>query len=323
MGAPIRRPGANRAGAAGSVRENPAEDSGAAITPQLETRLPPALLRYAALGWRVLPCWPGTKKAIEPHTAASADPAVIQAWQRGEPVPGWEPRTAEAWRRQSRFAGWALALGPASGVLALDVDGAQGERSLADLERRHGPLEDSLAMVESGSGLGWHLYFRHPGGELLNRHIGPSLEARGDKLLLMLPPSRHPSGGRYRWADGRDPIAARLQLPPAWLVDLLQPEPAVERPQWQPSVQPVPSRAAYLQRAIEAELIAVAGAPEGARNQTLNRSAHALLRFAADGAVDPGAIVEGLVAAARHAGLRPSEALPTIRSAARARGIAL
>jgi hypothetical protein len=282
-----------------------------------------AALRYAALGWRVLPCWPGTKKGIVRHSEASADPAVIHAWQRGEPVPGWEPRTAEAWRRQARFAGWALALGPESGVLALDVDGPEGERSLAELERRHGALDDLLPMVESGSGAGWHLYFWHPGGELLNRHIGPSLEARGDKLLLMLPPSRHPSGGRYRWAEGRDPITAPLQLPPAWLVDLLQPEPPVERPQWQPSAQPVTTRQAYLERAIEAELSAVAGAARGARNETLNRAAHALLRFAGDGGVDRAAIVDGLVAAARHAGLRPSEALPTIRSAARARGIAL
>ena len=282
-----------------------------------------AALAYAELGWRLLPCWPGTKKAIAPHTAASNDPAVIQAWQRGEPMPGWEARTAGAWRRQSRAAGWALALGPASGVLALDVDGEQGWRALAELERRHGALDDALPHVESGSGAGWHFYFRHPGGELANRDIGPKLEARGDKLLLMLPPSRHPSGGVYRWADCRDPIAAPLQLPPAWLVDMLQPDhpgPELDQPAAFSTYRP-PGEDRYALKALRSELALVAVAPEGSRNHELNRAAHALFRLVPDGRLDRDLVERGLVDAARHAGLAKIEARRTIASAAKARGL--
>ena len=64
----------------------------------------------------------------------------------------------------------------------------------------------------------------------------------------------------------------------------------------------------------------VASAPSGRRNHQLNASAHALYRLADK--LPPDVIRRGLLSAAAHAGLSHAESEATIRSAARARGVA-
>jgi hypothetical protein len=61
----------------------------------------------------------------------------------------------------------------------------------------------------------------------------------------------------------------------------------------------------------------VLSAPEGTRNDTLNRAAHAVLRFPQ---LDADAAERALLNVARAAGLPELEALRTIRSARKARG---
>jgi hypothetical protein len=259
------------------------------------------------LGWRLLPCWTRTKRAILPHTSASNDPLQIQAW-------------AEEYGDRLN---WAVATGPGSGIIALDIEDAAGERELARLEMRHGPLPDLYPVVWSGGGQGWHGYLRWPeGAELRNCKIGDNIEIRGDKLLLMLPPSIHPeTGKRYRWAADRAPDIGFPDLPDGW-IEHLKPEPVPERREFMPAATDGP-RIRYVAKALEAELERVALAREGGRNHQLNASAHALFRFAVAGELDPDLARRGLVDAARHAGLAQLEAMATVKSAARARGITL
>jgi hypothetical protein len=261
-------------------------------------------LGYAErLGWRVLPCWPGTKRAILPHTSASNDPEQVEAWveERGYNL------------------GWAVATGPGSGIVVLDVENAEGERELVELERKHGALPDLFPMVWSGGGSGWHGYFAWPRGrELKNRRLGEKVEPRGDKLLLMLPPSIHPdTGQRYRWADDRTPDMGMPELTEAWL-KLLEPEPVPQGPSVHREAQ---GSSRYALRALESELDRTAAARSGNRNHQLNASAHALFRFCPEGLLPANLVHDGLMDAARHAGLSDFEAKSTIRSAARARGV--
>jgi hypothetical protein len=270
------------------------------------------------LGWRMMPCWPGTKRGILNHQDASSDMQAVEAalerWLDDHPGKTLPPI--------DRF-NWAVATGPGSGIVVLDVENADGERKLVELEREHGPLPDLFPMVWSGGGTGWHGYFRGPANvqtpDLRNRNLG-GLEIRGDKLLCVLPPSVHPDTGKqYRWADDRAPSIGFPDLPQGW-IELLKPEPVPARP--------VVNRNAgrgnrYALKALENELAIAAQAPSGARNDTLNRSAHNLFRFVIDGELPADVIRDGLMAAAQHAGLRAIEAQSTIRSAARARGVAL
>jgi hypothetical protein len=70
--------------------------------------------------------------------------------------------------------------------------------------------------------------------------------------------------------------------------------------------------------AVRAELAAIAAAPEGSRNDQLNRSSFALARFVAAGRLDR-AISELLIRAGVQAGLPEREARATVASALRSR----
>ncbi len=156
-----------------------------------------AALEYAARGWHVLPLAPGCKTPPllpEGPRAATTDPAIIRAW----------------WQRWPQ-ANVAIATGPGSGLVVIDVDpGNGGDASWAVLEARGIP---STLRAHTPSG-GWHLYFRHPGIKVWNSQslIGPGIDVRGDSGYLTAPPSIIAATGRgYSWADAAEPLA---ELPP-------------------------------------------------------------------------------------------------------------
>lgn len=103
-----------------------------------------AALDYAAAGLPVLPCDGKVPRNRGGLTNASADVDVVAEW----------------WRRWPS-ANVGVVTGSASGFSVLDVDGAAGLRSLAELERAHGALK--TAQVLTGSG-GRHYWFRAPDG---------------------------------------------------------------------------------------------------------------------------------------------------------------
>lgn len=259
-------------------------------------------LYYAArFGWRLLPVWPGTKVARMPHTCAKSEARWISAWDMAWPD-----------------ANWAVVCGQVSGIVVIDVDGHLGEINLARLEQLHGPLPYGPVVI-SGSGRGEHRYFRWPEGrELRNGYLAPNLEFRGDKLLVTLPPSRHPSGYAYVWERGHSPDEIELPELPEWICEAMAQRQICQA---RHQIAPPASEDAYLRKAMADELALLSSAPKGQRNYTLNLAAFSLMRFAADGKMPAQAIEAQLLAAAFAAGLGEHEALGTIRSAARARGV--
>jgi hypothetical protein len=267
-----------------------------------------AAIAYAhRLGWRVLPCEPGGKRAIlkDWPARATTDPSTIRSW--------WA-RTPEA--------NVAVATGPGSGVLVLDVDGEEGERSLAALERQHGPLPDLYPMQWTGSGGGrWQGFFSYPASRELGNSVGAlgsKLDTRGAGGYTVLPPSM--TTQPYEWAEDRSPADLPPEPAPDWLLDLLDP-PAIEPPPFQSDAYRPRAYDRYGWRALEAELALVVTASEGRRNDQLNRSAHALYRLVKDGRLYRSDVDHGLLAAALHIGLNQREAASTMASAARARGL--
>jgi Bifunctional DNA primase/polymerase, N-terminal len=275
------------------------------------TALLEAAMRYARLGWHIHPCRPGEKLPILErwHERATAESTLLERW----------------WGR-TPDANVAVATGPGSGIFVLDVDGPEGERALVELERRHGPMPEFYPMQWTGSGRGWQAFFAWPEGRNIRNsagRLGPKLDTRGEGGFVVLPPSVHPSGGRYGWATDRDPWELPPEFAPDWFLDLLDPptQPEAPRQAWSGPGRPTDDR--YLLRALEAELALVASAPVGRRNDQLNESAFNLFRFAQEGRLDAGAIAHGLEAAARHAGLEDKEVESTLKSAAAKRGVRL
>ena len=148
-----------------------------------------AALYYASLGWSVFPLVPREKipllskaKGGNGLKDASADLDTVTAW----------------WSRYPD-ANIGLTTGGPSGLVVVDVDGADGEAALA----LYGTLPDT---VESHTGKGRHLLFigspeiRNSAGKL-----GPQLDVRAEGGYIVAPPSIHPNGGVYRWANGKHP----------------------------------------------------------------------------------------------------------------------
>ena len=162
-----------------------------------------AALAYLARGWAAIPIEPEGKRPLVRWEAYQHDPPSEQ--------------DIEHWFRQWPEANVGIVTGAVSGLVVLDVDPQHGgEESLRDLERRFGPLAETLEARTGGGGR--HLYFGHPGGELRNRvGLAPGLDLRGDGGLVVAPPSLHASGRCYAWRQGHDPDApAPAPLPP-WL----------------------------------------------------------------------------------------------------------
>jgi len=269
-------------------------------------------LAYAKIGWRVHPCRPGEKLPILQDWPA-------RATTNADLIDRWWGRTTDA--------NVGVATGSESGFFVLDVDGPEGERSLVALERQHGPLPELYPQQWTGSGHGWQAFFSWPEGrEIRNSagRLGSKLDIRADGGFVVLPPSLHPSGNRYRWAVDRSPWHLPPEPAPDWLVDLLDP-PSSERKAYAYAYAYAydPGEDRYVLKALESELALVASAPEGRRNEQLNESAFNLFRFVLDGKMAADPIVHSLTAAASHAGLLDREIQSTIRSAAQARGVSL
>ncbi len=163
-----------------------------------------AAARYLAGGWSVLPLRRGEKRPLihwEMLQQARADAATLEQW----------------------FARWpdanvGIVTGEVSNLIVVDVDPKHGgDDSLADLERRYGPLPETVEARTGGGGR--HLYFAHPGGLVPNRvGLAQGIDLRGDGGYIVAPPSLHPSGQLYAWAPGRSPTDMAPAPLPRWLL---------------------------------------------------------------------------------------------------------
>jgi putative DNA primase/helicase len=114
-------------------------------------------------------------------------------------------------RRLWSQSGWSdanvgIATGRVSGLIVVDVDGAEGEHVLAEFEREHGALPET-AMVITGKGR--HLYFLYKssdGPAIKNIANGSGLDIRGEGGYVVAAPSIHSSGKRYA-LEGGFPVA--------------------------------------------------------------------------------------------------------------------
>lgn len=202
---------------------------------------------------------------------ATTDPDAITSW----------------WRRWP----WANIGGrPPEGMVVLDVDPRNhGDLNLRALISEHGGLPVTLTARTGGGG--WHLWLAHRGP--LRGHLCKGVDLKGNRGYVVMPPSLHLSGRRYRWAT----VA-----------------PTAPAPQWlRPLLAPVPSRMAPIGAQMPADGLVrvVAHADAGNRNSALY--------WAASRAVERGdtAVLDALYGAALHAGLGEVEAIRTIASATR------
>ncbi len=170
-----------------------------------------AALLYASRGWHVFPCEPGGKAPFgrtvrRGHLDATTDIAQIKAW--------WDVFPE---------SNVGIALAP-SGLVALDVDVAEGKPGKASLLEIDAELSDTLTATTGRGGL--HVIYTRPSDMVGTRKIGfkPGLDLLGDGYIVAAP-SRLREGGVYAWS--RD--IAPTPLPQILRDAAIAPRPSAEK----------------------------------------------------------------------------------------------
>jgi len=212
-----------------------------------------AALLYVIKGWSIIPLYPKNKHPLIPwqeHQQRRATPKEIIAW----------------WNRWPG-ANVGIVTGQASGLVVLDLDGPEA----AQLAREKGlPVTPCVR-----TGKGWHYYFSHPGQQHVRNAVAllgrKGLDLRADGGYIVAPPSIHPNGRRYAWAEGRGPDDLPLAPLPAWVLAALQED--------QTQGGAVNQEPGWVERLL-------AGVPEGGRNDACARLAgHFLAKGLPEGEV--------------------------------------
>lgn len=239
-----------------------------------------AALAYAANGVPIFPCDSSTKRPLTSHgfMDASHDAGTIVQW----------------WRRWPD-AMIAMPTGERSGVWVLDVDDT-------DLFAASAP--DLPPTRKATTGKGFHLHWQHnPAVPVRNaqRHPRtgwpfpsmPGAEVRGDGGYVILPPSRHPNGRLYAWADKLEPVAA-----PANLIDIVtkRGQQTLDTPHTDCAVK-IAQDSAYGLKALANECDAIRAAGNGEQESALNSGGLKIGALIASGQLDAATARRELLAA--------------------------
>jgi hypothetical protein len=263
--------------------------------------VPAEIMRLAGMGWKLFPrarrhrasCFKGA------HDAATSSEGQLREWATQYPN-----------------CGWCVATG-ASRIWALDVDrpgpdhAGDGLALLSALVRQHGSLP-ARPMVRSGGG-GLLLVFAYNGEPINGRSgaLGPGIDPKRGRHSITMPPTlHHRTGAAYRW------IHAPWHVPPPdapdWLLRLLEP-PAERACPYEP-----PASSEQAMRVLYRACDRIGLAPQGGRNDTLNRAAWPVAKAVATGRLPERDAEAVLIEAARRIGLPYTEAASTVRGAFRA-----
>lgn len=271
------------------------------MAPRL-SRLGRAAVTYAQKGYRVFPLEPQGKTPRTAHGCkdATTDEAQVRAWWEALPEANIGMAT-----------GW--------GFLVLDVDGPEGEASLAELEDLHGPLPRTPVQT---TGKGRHFLFSvDPSIEVRNTasKLGSKIDTRGDGGYVVVAPSIHPSGAMYQWDPLTKPSLVPAAPAPEWVIDAIR-APKISEIASVDQMDPgsFESHEKYVAAALTNEFELVSRAGNGTRNHALNKAAFSLGTLVGAGAVGEPEVRRILETAANNCGLTrddgPQKVAKTITS---------
>jgi hypothetical protein len=160
-----------------------------------------AALDYASHGWHVFPVHSVRNEACTCKLGARcAHPAKHPRTESGLKDATTHREVIETWWRWWPDANVAIATGPISNLIVVDVD-PEGMSALTDLEGRVGPLSTHRVRTARG----WHFYYAHPPGLPVKSRNGwrTCIDIKAQDGYVLAPPSRHAGGHTYAWGDQR------------------------------------------------------------------------------------------------------------------------
>lgn len=176
----------------------------------------------------VFPLWGVTDGKCNCGNAGCEHPGKHPLTAHGFKDATQDQKTIESWWTENPTANIGIRTG--DDFIVFDIDGPDGESTLARLESKYGPLPDTL---EGKTGIGRHLYLKKS-PQIKITNSTPSdwkgIDVRGDGGYVVAPGSLHYSGVEYAFVDSSKPIA---ELPQAWVDELTRTK---KEPLSQPSV---------------------------------------------------------------------------------------
>lgn len=173
-----------------------------------------AALDYARKGRKIFPCcWPDENGvcACPKHHKKAIGKAPL-------PIHGSSEATSDTEQIRKWWEKWPNAnIGMSTtGRVIADFDkGKDGEKSRTALEAEHGKLPSTLTHRTGGGGL--HYIYDNPTGEKVTSVNGlrDGVDRKADGGYIIMPPSLHPSQGRYEALNEEE-----IALAPEWLMKL-------------------------------------------------------------------------------------------------------
>lgn len=182
-----------------------------------------AALDYAARKWPVLPLYgvrqDGRCKCGKAECKSPGKHPIPSLTLHGLKDASTKPETIRGWWKRWPHGNVGLVTGGQSGIVVIDLDGEDGFKAFHNLANENGGV---FPTVIARTGRGYHLFFRHPGGEVksLSAIKGrKGLDSKGDGGYVVAPPSRHASGKPYLWESA--PGEIEMPVLPEWLASLL------------------------------------------------------------------------------------------------------
>lgn len=160
-----------------------------------------AALWYRKRGLSVIPCKPKSKEALVPWTQ----------YQKQLPT----EQQVRMWWTQNPDANIAIVLGRVSNIITLEVDDGKAINGYK--------IPVTPQAKSGGKGLP-HIYFQYVEGmrNYKAHENGRELfSIRGNGQYVLAPPSLHPSGNPYRWANNLGIHEVPTADPPAWVLDFI------------------------------------------------------------------------------------------------------
>ncbi len=177
-----------------------------------------AALAYARLGLKTF-----AVHGIRNGSCSCGNPDCPSPGKHPATVHGFHDATTEESALRAQWAGrpWLNVACSTDGYVVPDVDPRNGgEASIDQLLAQYGPLPDGPLCLTGGGGK--HLWMRAPAGvPVAKGRLLPGIDLQATGAYVVMPPSRHVSGGRYEWEASAD-LLDGYPIPnaPEWLVKL-------------------------------------------------------------------------------------------------------
>lgn len=215
-------------------------------------------------------------------------------------------------------------------LVALDVDGPEGERNLAALIIELGPLPPTLEARSGRAEGGRHLIFRaYRSVAIANKELADKIDVKAQGGQIVVAPSVHASGAVYAWNVTPTPEAI-ANLPPRWVAalpykdgdgpggsePLPSPPAAVARAVTRPSVTAADRvRRGRAMGILRAGCDEISGTPKSKRHEMVRDKSYQLAgELIAHGHLDRETVRAAVIAAMRSAGYEVHKHLPTLDS---------